>query len=137
MCYCQDMRSWRTRSSGWRKTASKQLYQFVWQQDYVNAKRLLLAQEKLRLKSEKEAAEAKFKFALVDGRKEQVILGSSSYGHGVLKEGWRSSNTVLLKDVAVDTFEISGFGSDAHDFWRLLSVLLVTNCRKEVELIYC
>ena len=34
------------------------------------------------MKSEKEAAEAKFKFALVDGRKEQVILGASSYGHG-------------------------------------------------------
>ena len=41
---------------------------------YVDAKQSLLAQEKLRLKSEKEVAEAKFKFALVDGRKEQVRL---------------------------------------------------------------
>ena len=32
----------------------------------------LLTQEKERLKKEKEAAEAKFKFALVDGRKEQA-----------------------------------------------------------------
>lgn len=29
-------------------------------------------QEKARLKAEKEAAEAKFKFAMVDGKKEQV-----------------------------------------------------------------
>jgi hypothetical protein len=31
------------------------------------------AQEKLRIKNEKDEAEAKYKFALVDGRKEQVL----------------------------------------------------------------
>ena len=36
-------------------------------------------QEKARLKKEKEEAEAKYKYALVDGRKEQVLTLPSSW----------------------------------------------------------
>lgn len=38
----------------------------------IKASLWFLLQEKVRLKTEKDAAEAKFKFAMVDGRKEQV-----------------------------------------------------------------
>lgn len=52
-------------------------------------------QEKLRLKAEKEAADAKYKFAMVDGRKELV-------GHSVhCAVRWHDLNVAMLNNALV------------------------------------
>jgi hypothetical protein len=43
------------------------------------SKHLVFVQEKLKIKTEKDEAEAKYKFALVDGRKEQVLYRTNSF----------------------------------------------------------